>query len=87
MKKNYCLFILLAFLCINIIKAQNVTTKSVSKIDTIYYDAQGKGVPNKAFAAYMRLIYKSDDPHYKNISRDYYITGELQGERDGFAYI
>lgn len=62
--------------CIQIAVAQTVS----QKIDTIYYDSNYKGVPVKAFASYMTIVYMSNDTQYSNIEKTFYITGELQGE-------
>jgi antitoxin component YwqK of YwqJK toxin-antitoxin module len=51
-----------------------------SDVDTLYYDKDWKGVENKAFASFYRIIPKSGDPNYRKPMRDYYITGELQSE-------
>ena len=57
-----------------------IAIKSIfaQKIDTIYYDSNLKGVPIKTFASYMTIVYTSNDPHYQNIGKTFYITGELQ---------
>ncbi len=57
-----------------------------SEIDTLYYDADWKGVENKAFATYFRIISTSTDSNFRKQFRDYYITGELQSE-GGFITI
>lgn len=50
------------------------------KVDTIYYDANWKGVAIKTFATYMRIAYISNDTHYNSVCKDFFISGELQGE-------
>ena len=57
-----------------------------SEIDTLYYDKDWKGVENKAFATYFRIIPTSTDSNFRKQFRDYYITGELQSE-GGFIII
>jgi len=58
------------------------------EIDTIYYDSNWKGVPVKALAAYMRIIYKAPKGTlYSDVQKDYFITGELQAEGDFPVYI
>ena len=57
-----------------------IPTIGQSKIDTLYYDKDWKGVENKAFATYYRIIPTSSDSNYRKQYRDYYITGELQSE-------
>ena len=57
-----------------------------SEIDTLYYDKDWKGVENKAFATYFRIIPTSTDSNFRKQFRDYYITGELQSE-GGFITI
>jgi antitoxin component YwqK of YwqJK toxin-antitoxin module len=49
------------------------------KIDTIYYDANWKGVPVKTLASFMRIAYLSGDSQF-GTAKDFYITGELQTE-------
>ena len=51
-----------------------------AKNDTIFYDQNWKGVPNREFASFYRIVTESKDPNYRNRFRDYYITGELQAE-------
>lgn len=52
-------------------------------MDTIYYDADFKGVQQKAFAKYVRYIsYSNDTTIYSNKFITYYITGELKSEGD-----
>ena len=50
------------------------------KLDTLYYDKDWKGVENKVFASYFRVLSSSEDSSYRKPLRDYYITGELQSE-------
>ena len=47
--------------------------------DTLYYDNNWKGVENKAFASFYRIISSSNDETQK-CYKDFYITGEVQGE-------
>ncbi|MBQ6188001.1 MAG: hypothetical protein IJK49_08690 [Prevotella sp.] len=48
---------------------------------TYYYDKNWKGVEKEEFAEYKRVLSPSTDPeHYKNKYRDFFITGEKQGE-------
>lgn len=49
------------------------------KIDTIYYDNHWKGVPDKAFASYYRVVLIPQSNTQK-MFKSYYKTGELQGE-------
>ena len=49
-------------------------------LDTLYYDKDWKGVSNKAFASFYRVLNLSDKSTSKKHFRDYYITGELQTE-------
>lgn len=51
-----------------------------AEIDSLYYDKNWKGVENKAFASYIRVIARSEDDNFSKRFRDYYISGELQGE-------
>ena len=48
---------------------------------TYYYDKNWKGVEREEFAEYKRVLSPSSDKsHFANKYRDYYITGEKQGE-------
>lgn len=53
---------------------------AVAQVDTLYYDKDWKGVENKSFATYYRVIPTSKDTNYRKPLRDYYISGELQSE-------
>ncbi len=55
------------------------------KVDTLYYDENWKGVQNVEFAAYRRVLSYSQDANYANKYKDYYISGELQGEGDFYS--
>jgi antitoxin component YwqK of YwqJK toxin-antitoxin module len=48
------------------------------RIDTIYYDKDWKGVPNRSFADFYRVAIYPENALYKKQFRDYYVTGELQ---------
>ena len=50
------------------------------KIDTLYYDKDWKGVDSKTFASYIRTAESSNGHNGIKRFKDYYITGELQGE-------
>lgn len=63
-----------------------IPTVAQNQIDTLYYDKDWKGVENKAFATYFRIIPTSADNNFRKQFRDYYITGELQSE-GGFITI
>lgn len=52
----------------------------VAKLDTLYYDKDWKVISNPAFASYYRIYDASDKTLERKPFRDYYITGELQGE-------
>ncbi|MCD8293619.1 MAG: hypothetical protein LUE27_00020, partial [Clostridia bacterium] len=49
------------------------------KTDTLYYDGKWKGVETPAFATYMRVMSVPNSSNFLRY-RDYYITGELEGE-------
>lgn len=66
--------LLLLLMPMQCISAQN------SSLDTLYYDKEWKGVSNKAFASFYRVLDLSDKSTVKKHFRDYYITGELQSE-------
>lgn len=51
-----------------------------SSLDTLYYDKEWKGVSNRAFASFYRVLDLSAKSTSKKYFRDYYITGELQSE-------
>ena len=48
----------------------------------LYYDYEWKGVSDAAFATFFRILSNDDDYNYKQKCRDFYITGELQGESE-----
>lgn len=50
------------------------------EMDTIYYDKEWKGVSNRHFATFYRVIEKNPVEGYKKMYRDFFITGELQSE-------
>lgn len=49
-------------------------------VDTLYYDANGKGGVHPAFAAYYRILPFGGDSCQRKPFRDYYPTGELRTE-------
>lgn len=49
-------------------------------IDSVYYDNKWRGVPDKAFASFLRVYSTPFDTIYKKQYRDYYTTGEVKGE-------
>lgn len=58
-----------------------ITLRALSAtVDTLYYDDKWKGVEAPQFASYMRIAYYPSDPNMPKKVKDYYITGELQGE-------
>lgn len=50
------------------------------KVDTLYYDANWKGVESSQFATYYRVLYYPNDPKMPKQVRDYYKNGQLQAE-------
>lgn len=53
----------------------------LSTAQTYYYDKNWKGVEKEDFAEYKRVLAPSSDlQHYANKYRDFYMTGEKQGE-------
>lgn len=55
----------------------------LSSAQTYYYDKNWKGVEREDFAEFKRVLAPSTDSlHFANKYRDYYITGEKQGEGD-----
>ena len=53
---------------------------------TYYYDKNWKGVEREDFAEYKRILAPSSDSlHYANKYRDFFITGEKQGEGEYIA--
>lgn len=53
----------------------------IASAQTYYYDKNWKGVEYEEFAEYKRVLSPSSDSlHFSNMYRDYYITGEKQGE-------
>lgn len=51
-----------------------------TKLDTLYYDKDWKGVSSKPFATFYRIVDLGNDSGFKKLYRDFYITGELQAE-------
>lgn len=52
----------------------------ISRIDTLYYDKDWKGVPIKELADYYRVAFYPTDSQQPKRFRDFYITGELAGD-------
>lgn len=73
-KQQASVFLLLLLMPVQYISAQK------RSLDTLYYDKEWKGVSNKAFASFYRVLDLSDKSTSKKHFRDYYITGELQSE-------
>jgi len=69
-KKAFVFCLLMA--AINLVSAQ--------KVDTIYYDNDWKGIEVKEFASFVRYALYPKDINARKLVRDYYISGELQGE-------
>lgn len=63
------LMMLLALMLVSCLSA------SAQNADTLYYDQNWKGVESKSMASFFRVLDNS-----KKHCRDYYISGELQGE-------
>jgi antitoxin component YwqK of YwqJK toxin-antitoxin module len=59
---------------------------SAQKVDTLFYDKNWKGVEIKQFASFVRYALYPKDVNARKLCRDYYVTGELQGE-SGFISI
>lgn len=57
-----------------------VVSSPIIEPTILYYDSNWKGVPNETFASYYRILSENADSNFRNRYRDYYITGELQGE-------
>ena len=72
MNKIFLVVLLCSFAC-------SLCSQTI-KLDTIYYDKNWKGAANKAFATYFRVFEDKDKSAKTAHFRDYYITGELQGE-------
>lgn len=58
----------------------HIANADALELDTIYYDNNWKGVSNKNFATFYRVIEKNPAEGYAKRFRDFYITGELQCE-------
>lgn len=67
------------FLITLLLGAQSAASQA-SPVDTLYYDKDWKVVDSPHFASYFRVAEKNTDPEATKRFRDYYITGELQGE-------
>lgn len=50
------------------------------KIDTLFYDMDGKGVESEVFASYFRITATSGNASFQKKFKDFFITGELYGE-------
>lgn len=72
--RMFSLLLLFLFVTLHHVDAQRNT------LDTLYYDKDWKGVSNKVFASFYRVLDLSDKSTSKKHFRDYYITGELQSE-------
>lgn len=57
----------------------SVHTICAQKLDTIYYDKNGEGIPTPAFATYYR-VYSSNLIGNKKRYRDFYLNGTLKSE-------
>ena len=74
-KKLYCCFAVLVL--IEMIFSGYLMCQS--QIDTLYYDKDWNVIQSKVFADYYRVILSDDNIDYKKY-KDFYSTGELQGE-------
>ena len=71
MKSRLILFILSLFI---------VLCSKALPLDTLYYDNDWKVVSSPHFASYYRIAERDTDFSKTKRFRDYFITGELQGE-------
>lgn len=55
-------------------------SRGQAKIDTLFYDRNWKGVDDKAFASYYRIVSVAVEMGGQKRFRDFYVTGELQSE-------
>ena len=62
-----------------------LTNGFAQKIDTLYYDAKGNGVPNKDFADIVLMAYYGEEEAF-NRFRAFYTTGEVYGQ-GGFTFL
>jgi hypothetical protein len=58
----------------------SATALAQDKMDTIYYNKEQRGVPNRIFADYIVYTYEPQDTLYAKQFRCYYQTGELRSE-------
>ena len=65
----------------------SVQTVIAQKIDTIYYDANWKGVANKDLAYFIRIASKAANDSHNSTFKDFYITGEHQTDEVIAIYI
>jgi S1-C subfamily serine protease len=72
MKIKSILIFLLILSVSNIVSGQ--------KQEKLYYDAEWKRVSSNSKAAFYRIINFDGEGKYEGLVRDYYITGEIQGE-------
>lgn len=67
-------------LTISMIEISSISGQTL-KMDTLYYNSNWKGVHIKDLASYMRVVYYAPKgSNYNDVAKDFYITGELQGE-------
>ena len=71
--KNYLLIVILQLLSLE-------CYSQTALLDTIYYDSDWKVVSSPHFASYYRIAEKNENTISTKKFRDYFITGELQGE-------
>lgn len=57
-----------------------VLAQSLPRVDTLFYDSDGKRVIHKAFAEYYRIALYPASPTEKRLFRDYYDNGKLYGK-------
>lgn len=77
-----CLLAIILFISIPSLaqKKKSPSTQKSAIIDSVYYDSKWRGVPDKAFASFLRVYSTPVDNRYKKQYRDYYTTGEVKGE-------
>lgn len=71
-KNNYIVTLVLSFL--------SIFSAYAGIVDTLYYDANWKGVESPQLATYYRVLYYPNDPKMPKQVRDYYKSGQLQAE-------
>jgi len=73
MRRFFCFLVLAVAVC--------AYAFGQAQVDTLYFNSEGKSVPNKAFASYYKVFMKpGSSAEYGNLFRDFYPNGTLAAE-------